>query len=300
VESPSPAYRGRFAPSPTGPLHFGSLVAAVGSWLFARAAGGRWLVRIEDLDPPREVAGADREILETLAAFGLESDEPVLHQSHRASVYANALADLRERDAVYPCWCSRSDLEPLAGIHPAACIAPRDATREPAWRVRVPARTIAFDDAIQGRIAQDLAREVGDFVVRRADGWFAYQLAVVVDDAAQRITDVVRGADLVDSTPRQILLQELLELPRIRYAHLPLALDAESRKLSKQERALAVERDDPLPALRAALAFLGQPPTSERTIEGMLAAALDAFDPKRIPASPETPAPFAALRQELS
>jgi len=300
MELPSPAYRGRFAPSPTGRLHFGSLVAAVGSWLFARAAGGRWLVRIEDLDPPREVAGADRVILETLAAFGLESDEPVLHQSRRAAVYAEALARLEARGAVYPCCCSRSDLEPLAGIHPAACIAPRDAMREPAWRVRVPERTIAFDDAIQGRIAQDLAREVGDFVVRRADGWFAYQLAVVADDAAQRITDIVRGSDLVDSTPRQILLQELLDLPRIRYAHLPLALDAEGRKLSKQERSLAVEPTDPLPALRAALAFLGQQPTSERTIEGTLASALDAFDPKRIPAIPRAPKSFAALRQELS
>src|SRR3954469_24762958 len=128
MELPSPAYRGRFAPSPTGRLHFGSLVAAVGSWLFARAAGGRWLVRIEDLDPPREVVGADRVILETLAAFGLESDEPVLHQSRRAAVYAEALVRLETRGAVYPCWCSRSDLEPLAGIHPSACIAPRDAT----------------------------------------------------------------------------------------------------------------------------------------------------------------------------
>ena len=300
MDPSSPAYRGRFAPSPTGRLHFGSLVAAVGSWLFARAAGGRWVVRVEDLDPPREVAGADAEILATLEAFGMTSDEPVIHQSRRADIYANALAVLRERDAVYPCWCSRSDLEPFGGIHPAACVAPADTSREPAWRVRVPARAIAFDDAIQGRVAQDLSRETGDFVVRRADGWFAYQLAVVVDDAAQGITDIVRGADLVESTPRQIFLQELLELPRIRYAHLPLALDAGGRKLSKQERAVAVEPDDPLPALRAALAFLGQAPTSERTVAATLAAALGAFDPKRIPAGPCTPTPFAALRQELS
>jgi glutamyl-Q tRNA(Asp) synthetase len=300
MEPPSPAYRGRFAPSPTGRLHFGSLVAAVGSWLFARTAGGRWLVRVEDLDPPREVAGADADILATLAAFGMTSDEPVIHQSHRASVYANALSQLRSRDAVYQCWCSRSDLEPFKGIHPATCVAPRDASREPAWRVRVPARTIAFDDAIQGRVAQDLSRDVGDFVVRRADGWFAYHLAVVVDDAEQAITDIVRGADLIDSTPRQILLQELLDLPRVRYAHLPLALNAEGRKLSKQERAIAVEAGDPLPALRAALAFLGQAARSERTVAATLAAAVAAFDPKRIPASPRTPAPFAALRKELS
>jgi len=300
MEPPSPAYRGRFAPSRTGRLHFGSLVAAVGSWLFARAASGRWIVRVEDLDPPREITGADVDILSTLAAFGMTSDEPVIHQSRRASVYANALANLRERDAVYPCWCSRSDLEPFGGIHPATCVASRDQSREPAWRVRVPARTIAFDDAIHGRIAQDLSRDVGDFVVRRADGWFAYQLAVVVDDAAQGITDIVRGADLVDSTPRQVLLQELLDVPRVRYAHLPLALDAEGRKLSKQERAIAVEADDPLPALRAALAFLGQPATSERTVAATLAAAVAAFDPKRIPASSRAPAPFAALRKELS
>src|SRR5262249_30726779 len=163
---------------------------------------------------------ADADILATLAAFGMESDEPVLHQSRRTTAYLEALGRLEARDAVYPCWCSRSDLEPFDGIHPATCVAPRDASREPAWRVRAPARTIAFDDAIQGRLAQDLAREVGDFVVRRADGWFAYQLAVVVDDAAQGITEVVRGADLVDSTPRQIHLQELLDLPRVAYAHL--------------------------------------------------------------------------------
>jgi glutamyl-Q tRNA(Asp) synthetase len=297
---PSPAYRGRFAPSPTGRLHFGSLVAAVGSWLFARAAGGRWVVRIEDLDPPREVAGADAAILSTLAAFGMESDEPVLRQSRRTALYAEAFARLEALGAIYPCWCSRSDLEPFGGIHPGACVAPRDASREPAWRLRVPARTMAFDDAIQGRVAQDLAREVGDFVVLRADGWFAYQLAVVVDDAAQAITDVVRGADLVDSTPRQILLQELLDLPRVRYAHLPLALDRQGRKLSKEERATAVDPDDPLPALRAALAFLGQPPAPGRTASAMLAAALRAFDPALIPPSARVAAPFAALRQELS
>jgi glutamyl-Q tRNA(Asp) synthetase len=295
-----PAYRGRFAPSPTGRLHFGSLVAALGSWLFARAAGGRWLVRIEDLDPPREVAGADADILSTLAAFGMEPDEPVLYQSRRAAIYADALAGLEAQNAVYPCWCSRSDLDAFGGIHPATCIAPRGASREPAWRVRVPARAIAFDDAIQGRVEQDLAREVGDFVVKRADGWFAYQLAVVVDDAAQGISEIVRGADLCDSTPRQIFLRELLGFPGVRHAHLPLALDRDGRKLGKHEGALAVEADDPLPALRAALAFLGQPVAIERTVAATLAAALAAFDARTIPRLPSTPAPFAALRKELS
>ena len=300
MPAPSPPYRGRFAPSPTGRLHFGSLVAALGSWLFARAAGGAWIVRVEDLDPPREVAGADLDILATLAQFGMQSDEPPVYQSRRAAAYGAAFERLKRVDAVYPCWCSRADLAPFDGVHPRACIAPRDPAREPAWRMGVPARTIGFDDGVQGRVEQDLAREVGDFVVLRADGWFAYQLAVVVDDAWQAITDVVRGADLADSTPRQLLLQELLDLPHPRYAHLPLVLDHEGRKLSKQERAIEVDGADPLPALGAALAFLGQPVPQRRTVDAMLAAALDDFDPHRIPASAKTPAPFAALRKEVS
>ena len=295
-----PIHRGRFAPSPTGPLHFGSLVAALGSWLMARAAGGRWIIRVEDLDPPREIAGADIDILKTLAAFGLQSDEPPVYQSCRSAAYDRAFAQLRAQDRVYPCWCSRTDLAALDGIHPPACIAARDPAREPAWRVRVPARKIAFDDAIQGRIEQDLAQEVGDFVVRRADGWYAYQLAVVIDDAWQDVTDVVRGADLADSTPRQILLQELLDLPRVRYAHLPLVLDEAGRKLSKQQRAIAVDASEPLPALGAALRFLGQPTPDARDVASMLAAALDDFDPRRIPSAARAPAPFAALRKELS
>ena len=296
---PSPIYRGRFAPSPTGSLHFGSLVAALGSWLFARAARGRWIVRVEDLDPPREVAGSDVEILATLSAFGMTSDEPVVYQSRRTPAYDAAFSRLEQASCVYPCWCSRNDLAAFDGMHPSSCVAPRDRTRVPAWRVRVPARTIAFDDAIQGRIEQDLKREVGDFVVRRADGWHAYQLAVVVDDADEGITDVVRGADLVDSTPRQILLQELLGLPRVRYAHLPLVLGTDGRKLSKQERALAVDAADPLPALRSALAFLGQDIAPERTVDAMLAAALRNFDPRRVPAGAHAPAPFAALRKDV-
>ena len=297
---PSPAYRGRFAPSPTGPLHFGSLVAALGSWLMARAAGGDWIVRVEDLDPPREVDGADIDILKTLAAFGFESDEPPVYQSRRSAAYDEAFAQLRAKDCVYPCWCSRTDLAASEGVHPSECIAARDPAREPAWRVRVPERAIGFDDAIQGRIAQDLAREVGDFVVRRADGWYAYQLAVVVDDAWQEITDVVRGADLADSTPRQILLQELLDLPRVRYAHLPLVLDGAGRKLSKQERAIAVDASDPVRSLGAALAFLGQAVPDAGDVASMLAAALEHFDPRRIPCAARAPAPFAALRKEVS
>jgi glutamyl-Q tRNA(Asp) synthetase len=294
------AYRGRFAPSPTGRLHFGSLTAALGSWLFARAAGGRWIVRIEDLDPPREIPGADAEILRTLSAFGLESDEPPVYQSRRAEAYERAFEQLKAAGHLYPCWCSRSDLAAFEGMHPPHCVAAQDSERVPAWRLRVPSRTIAFDDAVQGTIHQDIAREAGDFVVLRADGWYAYQLAVVVDDAAQGITDVVRGADLVDSTPRQILLQELLGLPRIRYAHIPLALDGAGRKLSKQERALAVDDADPLPALRASLAFLGQPAPSAATVTAVLNEALRNFDPRRIPPNAAAPQPFAAMREELS
>jgi glutamyl-Q tRNA(Asp) synthetase len=299
MDRPLPRHRGRFAPSPTGRLHFGSLVAALGSWLMARAARGSWIVRIEDLDPPREVDGADAEILKTLAAFGMPSDEPPVYQSRRAALYEEAFARLQALDAVYACWCSRGDLTTLEGVHPRSCVAPRDPSREPAWRVRVPARVIAFADLIQGEIAQDLAREVGDFVIRRADGWYAYQLAVVVDDAAQRITDVVRGADLIDSTPRQILLQDLLDLPRVRHAHLPLVLDGEGRKLSKHESALAVDAADPLPSLRAALAFLGQRVPSERTVASLLATALENFDAHSIPAKAPAPAAFAALRKDV-
>ncbi len=285
-------YRGRFAPSPTGRLHFGSLVAALGSWLFARAAGGQWLVRIEDLDREREVPGAARDILATLAAFGMTSDEAVLVQSERTALYAETLRRLGTDGHAYRCWCSRADLERYGGIHPAQCVA-APSSRTPAWRLRVGAGVVAFDDAVCGRFEQDLAVEVGDFVIWRADGACAYQLAVVVDDAAQGITDIVRGADLLDSTPRQLLLQRLLGLPQPRYAHLPLALDALGRKLSKHDAAHSVDAADPLPALRAALAFLGQPPRDESKPERLLLEAVRAFDPTRIARSEP---PIAAAR----
>jgi glutamyl-Q tRNA(Asp) synthetase len=249
-------YRGRFAPSPTGQLHFGSLIAAVGSWIRARSQNGVWIVRMEDLDPPREVPGAARDILETLAAFGMESDEPVMFQSRREAAYAAAFARLDATGQVFPCWCSRADLEANGGIH-RVCVASPDATRAPAWRLR------------------DYA---GDFVIRRVEGWYAYQLAVVVDDAEQGITEVVRGADLLESTPRQIRLQGLLGLPTPDYQHLPLALDAEGRKLSKQDRARPVDRADPMPALRATLAFLGQRVPVAATPSALLDAAARNFD----------------------
>ena len=285
---------GRFAPSPTGRLHFGSLVAALGSWLFARAAGGRWIVRMEDLDREREVDGAAADILVTLAAFGLGSDAPVAYQSARTALYADALARLERAGHAYRCWCSRSDLQPHAGIHPPACVGAPTA-RAPAWRLRSGNAAPAFDDLVQGARRQDLAREVGDFVIWRADGACAYQLAVVVDDAAQDVDQVVRGADLLDSTPRQILLQLRLGLPTPTYAHLPLALGADGRKLSKHEAALPVDARDPLPALRAALRFLGQA-AAGGSVDAVLRAALRDFDARRIPRAAAAPSAFAAAR----
>jgi glutamyl-Q tRNA(Asp) synthetase len=284
-------YRGRFAPSPTGPLHLGSLVAAVGSWLRARAQDGAWLVRMEDLDPPREVPGAAADILDTLTAFGLESDEPVIYQSEREPAYRAAFEQLRAAAEIFPCWCSRSDLEPAHGIHRGACVAAPDGQRAPAWRVRVPEITIGFGDIALGPQAQNLGEVVGDFVVRRVEGWYAYQLAVVVDDGLQRISEVARGIDLLDSTPRQIYLQRLLGLPTPNYLHLPLVLDKDGRKLSKQDRARPVERDDPASALRAALGFLGLDDALRgvpSNVSALLSAALRCFDVAHLPATAAT------------
>ncbi len=286
--------RGRFAPSPTGNLHFGSLVAALGSWLHARSGRGRWIVRMEDIDSMRSVPGAGEHILATLAAFGLESDEPVAWQSQRLDLYQAAFARLQALDAVYPCHCSRSDLAACNGIHPRACIRRADSS-PPAWRVRVGDREIAFTDRICANFSQRLDHEVGDFVVRRADGLFTYQLAVVVDDAAQGISEIVRGADLLDSTPRQIHLQDLLGLPTPSYLHLPLVLDPCGRKLSKQEQARPVDAGDPLPALHATLAFLGQRTPASKRVDALLREAVDAFD---IDAIPVRPLAHAAMRKD--
>ena len=267
-EPHQPAYRGRFAPSPTGPLHFGSLIAAVGSWADARARGGEWLVRMEDLDPPREVPGAADDILRTLAALGLEWDGPVVRQSARSEAYRAALDRLRDRGALFACACTRKEIADsgVAGsngavVYPGTCRnGPPPGSGRPALalRMRVDDAVIAFDDALQGHVRQELAREVGDFVLLRADGLFAYQLAVVVDDAAQGVTDVVRGVDLLDSTPRQILVQRLLGLPTPGYLHLPVATNATGEKLSKQTGAPAVDRSAPARTLVAGLRFLGQ------------------------------------------
>lgn len=278
-------YRGRFAPSPTGRLHFGSLVAALASWLCARHAGGRWLVRMEDIDPPREVPGSARDILEALPAFGLIADEPVVFQSHRLQAYEAAFRQLREDGHVFPCWCSRADLAAAGGMHrDGHCVAPPDPARPPAWRLLAPDVDIAFDDALQGAQRQNLREAAGDFVIKRVEGFYAYQLACVVDDAWQGVTEVVRGNDLLDSTPRQIWLQRCLKLPTPGYVHLPLAVDAAGRKLSKSEGAHPVEPGDPLPALRRALRFLDvQDDPAAKDPEALLAQALARFDPRRLP-----------------
>lgn len=288
-----PRHRGRFAPSPTGPLHFGSLVAAFGSWLMARHAGGEWLLRIEDLDPPRQVTGAAQAQLHALQRFGLRPDQPVVQQSERDALYRGALTRLLAGGAAFACHCSRSDLAAARGVH-RRCVAAARRRDDCAIRLRVPDGTVlAFDDAVHGRIEQDLAREVGDFVLRRADGYWAYQLAVVVDDAEQGISDVVRGADLLDSTPRQILLQRALGLPTPRYAHLPLVLDGNGHKLSKSLAARPLDHGEPLPALGAAWRHLGQPAQAwprGKTLGATLEDAIAAFDPARI-----APMPAAAL-----
>lgn len=262
---------GRFAPSPTGPLHFGSLVAAVGSYLSAKSRNGKWLLRIEDLDTPRNAPGAADDILRALDAFGLHWDGPVIFQSARLETYRAALDRLRAAGVIYPCACSRKEIadsftagESKGAIYPGTCrdgIAPGRAAR--AERVRVNDAVIAFDDRIHGPIRSSLATDSGDFVVKRADGPFAYQLAVVVDDADARVTEVVRGADLLDSTPRQIRLQQLLHLPTPSYAHLPIVLNAHGAKLSKQTGAVPLDLDARRAALVAALTFLGQPPPAD-------------------------------------
>ncbi len=289
-------YRGRFAPSPTGPLHFGSLIAAVGSYLDAKHHQGLWLVRIEDLDAPRTVKGAADDILRTLEAFGLYWDEAVLYQSQRTAAYEEALQKLRAIGAVYPCACTRKEIADSAlhgiegQIYPGTCRNGIPAEREGrAWRVRTDTpfptpspggrrelgslshpekaregvSTVEFDDTLQGQITQHLENEIGDFVVKRADGLFAYQLAVVVDDAFQGISHVVRGSDLLSSTPRQIYLQRLLGLTTPAYMHLPVAVNAQSEKLSKQTLAAPVDTHNVSNTLLRTLEFLRQQPPGE-------------------------------------
>jgi glutamyl-Q tRNA(Asp) synthetase len=269
-----PRYRGRFAPTPSGELHFGSLIAAVGSYLDARAHGGEWLIRIEDLDRPRSRPGAADAILRTLELFGLRWDGEVVYQSRRTGLYAEALAALETAGLTRECSCSRTELKRLERnrdrpsgdelFHPPVCLpGPATPTRLPATRFRVARGFTTFEDRSLGPQCSDVADEVGDFVLRRRDGFFAYQLAVVVDDAAQRITDVVRGADLLTSTGRQVLLQRALSFPAVRYLHLPLAVKPDGTKLSKSADAPAVATAPVADQAWQVLRFLGQQPPAE-------------------------------------
>jgi len=285
--------RGRFAPSPTGELHFGSLVAALASYLDARDRGAEWLVRIEDLDPPREVPGAADEILRALEAHGLHWDGPIIYQRHRHLCYAGALERLQQSGLAYPCACTRSEVAD-AGIHgiegpvyPGTCRAGLTLGQQPrAWRVRTHHASIEFIDEHQGRQEQNLEREIGDFVLQRADRLYAYQLAVVVDDAAQSITRIVRGADLLNSTPRQIYLQRLLGFPTPAYLHVPVVVNAAGEKLSKQTRATPLAVGAERATLQKALHFLGQRPPADLACErpeAILHWAVKHWEPRLIP-----------------
>lgn len=281
-------YVGRFAPSPTGSLHFGSLVAAVGSWLQARAHGGRWLVRIEDIDPPRAVEGAPAQQLETLARFGMRPDGKVLYQSGFDQRHRRALQRLIDSGQAYPCGCSRRDLPP-SGIYPGTCRNGLPSGKQ-ARSIRLRTDTadeIVFDDRVQGGIREHPGARTGDFVIRRADGLMAYQLAVVVDDAASDVSEVVRGCDLLDSTPRQIHVYHCLGLKPPEWMHLPLIVDTDGRKLSKSDQDDPVDRDPPEQALRLALRALGhEPPRNCRSLESLWQWALTNWIPERIPKGP--------------
>lgn len=297
-------YRGRFAPSPTGPLHAGSMVAALASWLDARAHGGRWLVRIEDVDLPRCVPGADRVILGQLADCGLQPDEPPVWQSTRGAHYQSALDRLVAAGVAYPCACTRADVaEALARsgqgrqrhgelVYPGTCRAGLHGKPPRAIRLRTDLPSVEcplhWRDRRSGAHSQDVAALVGDFVLRRADGLWAYQLAVVVDDDEQGITDVVRGEDLADNTPRQILLQRLLGVPTPRYLHLPLVRDARGEKLSKQTGAAAVDTARrPLEVLRAAGEALGLRVPAATSPSQWLATAVEAWAADWGPGAPK-------------
>lgn len=287
-------YTGRFAPSPTGLLHIGSLLTAVASYADARSNGGKWLVRMEDLDPPREMPGAASHILHTLEAFGFEWDGEVAYQSRRYALYEETLCRLKTAGLVYPCHCSRKDWQAGArrgadGFvyngrcrHPGQRPAPQG--KQPAWRIRVPDRVIGFSDGIVGGYTQNLAGDIGDFVLLRADGYWAYQLAVVADDAEQGVTHIVRGQDLLVSTPRQIYLQQCLDVPTPRYAHLPLLTNAQGQKWSKQTLAPALDLNRREQLLRQVFRYLNLPeaPETDRPAE-LLDWAVAHWDMDKVP-----------------
>lgn len=290
---------GRFAPSPTGPLHFGSLVAAVGSYCLARRNGGQWLLRMEDLDPPRVVPGAADEILSALEALGLHWDGEIVWQSQRTEAYIGAIERLQQRELVFDCACSRKEIllsAPHPGedgpIYPGTCRTGLQPGRKPrALRLKVSKQPICYSDGVFGPLQQVLSEAVGDFVLRRADGHFAYQLAVVVDDEAKGVNQVVRGADLLSSTPRQIFLHSCLGSPIPEYVHLPLVMGGNGKKISKRHGTIRLDYENDAAMLIAqALSFLGQ--TVPSSLQGapsaeLLSWAVQNFDQSRIPAAPE-------------
>jgi glutamyl-Q tRNA(Asp) synthetase len=281
-----PAYRGRFAPSPTGPLHLGSLTAAVASYLQSRSNQGRWLVRIEDIDPPRELAGAAADQIETLAAFGMVSDEPVTYQSRSGALHERAIAHLRAAGLAYDCGCSRRDL-PASGVYPGTCrngIPEGRAARS--IRFRIPETPVTLADRVYGTSVHRLDEICGDFVIRRADGLVAYQLAVVVDDIDAGITEIVRGSDLLDSSPRQQALYAALEAPAPDWLHLPLIVDRKGDKLSKSTHADPVGKHAPVRAMAMALTALGHRPPRRRGLQGLWDWAIANWEPARIPREP--------------
>ena len=284
----STGYIGRFAPSPTGPMHFGTLLAATGSYLQARTSGGEWLLRIEDVDTIRAVPGMADHMLRTLDLFGFEWDREVVVQSQRDDIYAVALQQLIYDDLIFPCTCSRKQLADAdATVYPGTCRARTLPLRKQhALRVRVPDETIVFEDAVMGAQAQKLASECGDFVLRRRDGLYAYQLAVVVDDALQGITEVVRGADLLESTARQIYLQRALGYATPAYLHLPVAMDEHGAKLGKSTGAAVIDVKQPAAVMSRVLAFLGQNPPVElanETLDNVWRWAIEHWDIRKIP-----------------
>ncbi|MCO8170486.1 tRNA glutamyl-Q(34) synthetase GluQRS [Pseudomonas sp. 21LCFQ02] len=280
------SYVGRFAPTPSGYLHFGSLVAALASYLDARAANGVWLMRMEDLDPPREVAGAQTAILQTLEAYGFEWDGDCVRQSERHDAYAQVLERWFSQGLAYTCTCSRKQLQAYDGVYPGLCRNLGHAPSDGAIRLRVPELEYRFTDRVQGEYRQHLGREAGDFVIRRRDGFYAYQLAVVIDDAWQGINNIVRGADLLDSTPRQLYLQELLGIAQPRYLHVPLITQPDGHKLGKSYRSPPLPADQATPLLLRALRALGQP-TDEQLLYGtpqeVLRWAVQHWDAGQIP-----------------
>ena len=299
---PDSPYRGRFAPSPTGPLHAGSLYTAVASWLLARHAGGQWLVRVEDVDRDRCIPGAAEQQIATLAAFGLHSDLPIVCQSQRQHLYQRALDALLADGKAFVCGCSRSQLAASHGLHQHCVASPRSDGRNAVRLHTAASGQIRFHDQLQGQQCQDVHGEVGDFVLFRADGCWAYQLAVVVDDAGQGITDVVRGADLLDSSARQIWLQQCLGLPTPGYLHLPLLTDANGHKLSKSDAAQPVDAAGSADWLRWIWHLLGQAEgalDAANSNQQRLCLAVERFEPARLPQQlpPAPTMPASLLRR---